>query len=110
MRRVESTDQNGLKIVSWIGQESFVKDMLHAALRQVVNSAVQRRACHRRNGKVPRRVRDQNHLPIAASNLPRSVVKLTTRAQGELVMPPRLCPLVGSGTILVSEHWKARAR
>jgi hypothetical protein len=27
MRRVEQTDQNGLKIVSWIGAESFVKEL-----------------------------------------------------------------------------------
>jgi hypothetical protein len=27
LRRVEQVDQNGLKIVSWIGQESFVRDM-----------------------------------------------------------------------------------
>jgi len=36
MRRVEQVDQNGLKIVSWIGQESFVKDMTRPG-RRVVN-------------------------------------------------------------------------
>ena len=38
MRRVEHVDGNGLKIVSWVGAESFVKNLTRRG-RRVVNSA-----------------------------------------------------------------------